>query len=66
MKQNAIARLIVYSLVAMVLTGILVTGILGNGFVFHISESHGTVVQYEAHVEATPGIDLEINWSQDM
>ena len=62
MKRNAIARLIVYSLVALVLTGILVTGILGNGFVFHISESHGTVVQNEAHVEATPGIDLEINW----
>lgn len=62
MKRNAIARLIVYSLVALVLTGILVTGILGNGFVFHISESHGTVVQYEAHVEAISGIDLEINW----
>lgn len=63
MKRNAIVRIVVYSLLALVLTGILVTGILANGFVFHVSGNDGIVVNYEAHVEAESGINLEINWA---
>lgn len=63
MKRNAIARLIIYSLLALVLTGILAAGLLSNGYVFRIQSGSGIVVQYEAHVEANSGINLEINWA---
>lgn len=65
MKRSAIIRIVLYSLLALVLTGILVTGILANGFVFSIGggSGDGIEVEYEASVEAESGITLEINWA---
>ena len=61
MKRNAIARLIVYSLVALVLTGVLVTGLLTN-IVINISSGTVNVVNAEAEVNAEQVRNLQINW----
>lgn len=61
MKRNAIARLIVYSLVALVLTGVLVTGLLTN-IVINISSGTVNVVNGEAAVNAEQVHNLQINW----
>ena len=62
MKRNAIARIIVYSLLALVLTGVLIAGLLSK-FVVNVDSSSGIVVNHEACVEAKSGINLEINWA---
>lgn len=61
MKRNAIARLIVYSLLAVVLTGILVSGLLTT-FVIDISSGTSNVVSGEASVSAAQVDRLQINW----
>ena len=61
MKRNAIARLIVYSLLALVLTGVLVTGLLTN-IVIDISNGTVNVVNGEAAVNADQVHNLQINW----
>lgn len=62
MKRNAIARIIVYSLIVLALTSFLIAGILSNGFVFSLHSSSGTVVDYEARVDAAPIEEISINW----
>lgn len=62
MKRNAIVRLIVYSLLALVLMGILVSGLL-TSFVIDISSGTEIVVDYEASVEAGSARQLQINWA---
>lgn len=63
MKTNAIIRIVLYSLLALMLTGILVTGGQGVNLIFRINSSDGTVVNYEAHVEATSVKQLRIDWA---
>ena len=62
MKRNAIARIIAYSILLFVLIGMLIGGLLTNGFVFSIHHSSGTVVDYEARVDAAPIEEISINW----
>lgn len=61
MKRNAIARIIICSLLALVLTGILVSGLLTN-FVIDISSGTVNVVNSEAAVNAEQVHNLQINW----
>lgn len=65
MKRNAIVRIILYAILALVLTGILVTSILADSFVFSIGSgsNNGIEVEYESSVEAENGMTLEINWA---
>ena len=61
MKRNAIVRIIVYSLLALVLTGMLVTGLMTN-FFNNISSGTVNVVNAEAEVNAEQVDNLQINW----
>ncbi|MBR4972283.1 MAG: hypothetical protein IKY59_04870 [Oscillospiraceae bacterium] len=56
MKRNAIGRIIVFSVLALVLTGILISGILGG------NES-GITLDGEAYVDVAGIKNLEINWA---
>lgn len=67
MKRNAIARIIIFSLMALILSGILVTGLLVDRFAFRdgnweITESDGTVSSVGA-VEADAVTDIHIQWA---
>lgn len=64
MKKNAIARIILYSILALTLTGILVSGLGTNGFNFNIHYgSDGTVVEGEVTFDASNIKNLEIDWA---
>lgn len=63
MKTNAIVRIVLLSLLALVLIGILLTGILADSFAFHIGGSSGTTIEYEASVDAATVRNIEINWA---
>ena len=61
MKRNAIARLIVYSLLALVLTGVLVTGLRGE---FHLFQtSLGGIVEGSAEYDPAQVQKIEISWA---
>ena len=62
MKRNAIVRIILYSLVALLLIALLVVGILEDGFHFSWSIGSGTVVENEASVDAGQVKKIQINW----
>ena len=62
MKRNTIVRIIVYSLLALVLTGILVSGLLTN-FVVDIVHGEEIVVDHEAKVDSAPARSIQINWA---
>jgi hypothetical protein len=59
MNRNAIAKIVIYSLVALILTGILVSG-LEDGIDF---EGNGTPVDYEKMIDASVIDAIEINWA---
>ena len=61
MKRNAIVRIIIYTILALTLTGILVTGLAGDLFGFQVTG--GIEVNYEASVEAESAEKIEINWA---
>lgn len=61
MKRNAIVRIIIYTILALTLTGILVAGLTENGFFF--GNGGGIAVNYEASVEAESAERIEINWA---
>ena len=63
MKRNAIARIIIYSILALVLTGILVSAIAWNELSFDFGDSNGTVVEQEGNVAAADIRNLEIDWA---
>lgn len=63
MKRNAIARIIIYSVLAVVLTGIMVSGISANGFVFSFGGNNGTVVEGVVPFSASQIKKLEIEWA---
>lgn len=63
MKRNAIARIIIYSILALVLTCILVSGIAFNGYMFDIGISSGTVATGEISLDADNIRNIEINWA---
>lgn len=63
MKANAIARIVIYSLLILIFTSILLAGIGIGGLTFHISSGNGTVVENEASVSADGIKNLEINWA---
>lgn len=62
MKRNTIVRIIVYSLLALVLTGILVSGLLTNSVV-DIVHGEEIVVDHEAKVDSAPARSIQINWA---
>lgn len=64
MKRNAITRIILYSILALTLTGILISGLGMNGlnFIFTFG-SGGTVVEGEVTFNASQIKNLEINWA---
>lgn len=63
MKRNAITRIILYSVLALVLIGILIAGIGSNGLSFSFHVGSGTVVENEGSVEADSVSRIEINWA---
>ena len=63
MKANAIARIVIYSLLILIFAGILLAGIGIGGLTFHIDSGSGTVVENEASVSADGIKNLEINWA---
>ncbi len=64
MKRNAIARIIAYSILALVLIAILIgtIGLEGMIFSIHINNS-GTVVEDETALEASGIQNIEIDWA---
>lgn len=64
MKTNAIVRIVCYSLVALLLTGVLVIGIGAEdwGLVFHLGGSSGEPISSEITVEASKIRNIEIEW----
>lgn len=62
MKTNAIVRIVLYSLLALMLTGVLLAGLLTN-FVVDISSGTEVVVDFEASVDAASVQHLQIDWA---
>ncbi len=60
MKRNAVARIVIYSLIILVLVGILQTGIGIGQFVFQISD--GNYTTGAGSVDAKDVSSLEIDW----
>lgn len=64
MKRNAIARIILYSILGLTLTGILIAGMGANGFGFHINiGGSGTTVEGEVPIDASLVKYIEIDWA---
>ncbi len=62
MKSNAVTRIVLYSLVALLLLGLLLTGMGIGQFVFHIGSGSGVVVHGGASVDAAGIHSLQIDW----
>ena len=63
MKRNAIARIIIYSILAVVLTIVLLAGILLNGFSIDFGSSGGTTVDSETSIDVSGIKKLDIVWA---
>ena len=63
MKRNAIARIVIYSILVFVLSGILLFGILAGSFMFDFDSSSGTVVESGSSVDAADIKRIEIEWA---
>ena len=63
MKRNAIARIIIYSILALVLTGILLGFLFEEIYLLDYDADDGTVVTGEVTIDADSIQKLEINWA---
>lgn len=63
MKRNAIARIIIYSILALVLTGILLGFLFEEIYLLDYDADDGTVVTGEVSIDADSIQKLEINWA---
>ena len=63
MKRNAIARIVIYSVLALVLTGILVAVLAFDGFMLPLGSSGGTAVEGEVSLDAAEIHSLRIEWA---
>ena len=63
MKRNAIARIVIYSILAVVLTGVLLVGMLVNDFIIDFGSSGVTTEESEASVDVNGINKLDINWA---
>lgn len=63
MKRTAIARIVIYSLLVLVLSAILIAALVQDGFMFIFSEGDGTVLENSASVSADTTRRLEIDWA---
>lgn len=63
MKGNAIARIVLYSLLALVLSAVLVVGILIGNLSIDFGSSGGTTVESEVSLDAAGIRKLEIDWA---
>lgn len=63
MKRNAIARIVIYSLLFLVLSSILIAALALDGFMFLFGEGDGTVVEHSGSVSADTTRRLEIDWA---
>lgn len=61
MKRNAIARIILYSILALTLTGIMISGICADFFMYYTDI--GGVVEESAEYDAAKVKNIEINWA---
>lgn len=64
MKGNAIVRIICYSLIAVILTGVLCLGIRAENWnlAFHLGGNSGEPIQGELQVDAAKIENIEIEW----
>lgn len=64
MRRNAIARIILYSILALTLTAVLIVGMGIDGFGFHINISgDGTTVEDELTLDAAQIKNVDIDWA---
>lgn len=63
MKSNAIARIIIYAIVAIVLISILCGFLIMDTFVINIGSDNGTVVEGETSIDASEIKNIEIDWA---
>ena len=63
MKRNAIARIIIYSILAVVLTIVLLAGIQLNSFSIDFGSSGGTTVDSETSIDVSGIKKLDIVWA---
>lgn len=63
MKGNAIARIVIYSVLAVVLTGVLLVGILIGNLSIDFGSNSGTTVESEVSVDAMDIKNLDIDWA---
>lgn len=63
MKANAIARIVLYSILALLLIGILLVGIAADDLMFQLGDPNGTVVENEGYVDAANVKAFEIDWA---
>lgn len=63
MKANAITRIVLYSVLALLLIGLLVSGIAANSYIFTFGTDSGTTVEGEATFDIAQIKKLEIDWA---
>ena len=63
MKRNAIARIVIYSILAVVLTGVLLVGMLVNDFIIDFGSSGVTTEESEASIDVDGIKKLDIEWA---
>lgn len=63
MKRNAIARIIIYSVIILLLTGILVTALGLGAFMFRVDSGSGTTIEDEFSVDASGINKIDIDWA---
>ena len=63
MKRNAIARLIIYSILAIVFTAVLVTGLTADSFYIGFGSTGGTVAEGEIALDASQIRNIQVQWN---
>lgn len=63
MKRNAIARIVIYAILAIVLISILCSFLITDGFLIHFGSPNGTIVDGEVTIDSNQVKNIEINWA---
>ncbi len=63
MKRNAIVRIILYSILALIFTALLLGGIAGGNLFVHFGGGSSNTVDGEVHFDPTKISKLEIDWA---
>lgn len=62
MKRNAITRILLYSILTIILTGILITGITSDTYRLGFGSNGGSTVNGEVKLDASPIANIHICW----